>query len=291
MQVSIFRLLEGLYIKISVVITTYNRPDYLAQSLASVLKQSLLPLQIVVVDDGSGCDYQYVIKATEFANLVYVKLPNKMGANAARNYGVSKANGDIVAFLDDDDIWLPHFIEAHIKCYNEHQQASAVVCGLQIMGSDEQRINSDSLVSEASLRFGNKFCGMSGVSAKHAVLLDYPFDESLQNGQDWDLFVRLVCAKKTIRNISAALFQYRKNTPNSISTVTKTLTIDKSDARLASAYKHQQWLGEAFFKRRVADQLLTFILQKPDKLKYLVKSMKLAGFRVTFSTLINKLRR
>jgi glycosyltransferase involved in cell wall biosynthesis len=274
-----------------VIITTYNRPDYLAQSLGSVLKQSILPMQIIVVDDGSDCDYQDVIHATDFTSLVYVKLPNKMGANAARNYGVSKAKGDIVAFLDDDDTWLPHFLESHIECYRKDSKASAVVCGFQIMGSDLQRINTEAKVSEASLRLGNKFCGMSGVSAKRSVLLDCSFDETLQNGQDWDLFVRLVCAKRIIRNISAPLFQYRKNTPNSISTVTKTLTIDKSDARLASAYKHQHWLGEIYFKKRVADQLLTFILQKPDKLKWIMKSVNLAGFRITFSILVNKLIR
>lgn len=277
--------------KTSVIITTYNRPDYLAQSLASVLKQNVMPMQIIIVDDGSDCDYQDIIHATDFTSLVYLKLPNKMGANAARNYGVSAAEGDIVAFLDDDDVWQPHFLESHIECYHNNSKASAVVCGFQIMGSHEQRINTEEQVSEASLRLGNKFCGMSGVSAKRLVLLDYSFDETLQNGQDWDLFVRLVCAKKIIKNISVPLFQYRKNTPNSISTVTKTLTIDKSDARLASAYKHQHWLGENFFKKRVADQLLTFILQKPDKFKWIMKSLNLAGFRITFSILANKLIR
>lgn len=256
-----------------------------------MLQQASMPMQIIIVDDGSDCDYQDIISKVDFAQLDYLRLPKRMGANVARNHGVNKANGDVITFLDDDDAWFPNFIENHLKIYAENPTTSAVVCGSQIMGSKVQKINNDYFVSEASLRRGNNFCGMSGVSAKREVLLEYPFDVALQNGQDWDLLVRLVSNHKIIRNISKPLFQYRKNTPNSISTLTKKLRIEKSDARLASVYKHKQWLGEYYFKRRAADQLLAFILQKPDRFKWLAKCVKLSGYRITFSILMKKLTR
>lgn len=278
-------------INISVVITTFNRPDYLQASLRSVLNQLLKPYEIIVVDDGSDCDYSAVLQSLACANIYYHKLAEKCGANAARNYGVKQAKGDVIAFLDDDDAWFDYYLDRHAQCYAKNSAIAGVLCGFSIMGGAELKINQHSAVTEALLRQGNNFCGMSGVSMKRQVLLDYPFDESLDNGQDWDLFVRVVCAKNTLVNISQALYEYRKNTPNSISTVTKQLPIAESDARLASAIKHQKWLGEYYFKVRVADQLLTFIVHKPDPLQWLMKSIKLAGFRITLFTLLNKLRR
>jgi len=63
------------------------------------------------------------------------------------------------------------------------------------------------------------------------------------------------------------------------------MTFDESVIRLASAYKHREWLGENNFRQRIADQLLSFIVKKQNKLQWLLESIKLAGFTATFIAL------
>jgi hypothetical protein len=121
------------------------------------------------------------------------------------------------------------------------------------------------------------------------VLLEVQFDNNLNNGQDWDLFVRITQQKRRFVNIPMPLFQYRKGLADGITSKAKTMTFDESRIRLASAYKHREWLGENNFRQRVADQLLSFIVKKQNKLQWLLESIKLAGFIATFIALKKKL--
>jgi len=95
-------------VRISVVIPTYNRARLLERALGSVLSQSRLPDEILVVDDGSTDDTREVVG--RFAPVTYLRQENA-GASAARNYGASVARGDFIAFLDSDDVWFPDFLE------------------------------------------------------------------------------------------------------------------------------------------------------------------------------------
>ncbi len=266
----------------------------MAQALASVVEQSIKPAQIIIINDASetshDIDYQQLINSVSHNNIHYKKLEHKMGANFARNYAVNIADSELVAFLDDDDAWHKDYLLSHQR-YHQDIHTAAVLSGFNIMGEDTQHINTLKIVDEAALKQGNQFCGMSGISAKRDILIRTPFDETLSNGQDWDLLVRLVQSKQTVLNISKAIFDYRKNADKSISVALKNMQIDQSDTRLASAYKHREWLGEAHFKYRVADQLLAFIQHKPDKIKWLRKSIRLAGFRLTFLILFSKVFR
>jgi len=275
----------------SVIITTYERPDYLRQSLQSAIKQSLKPNEIIIVNDASNANYDSVVE--EFSEHIthYVKVAVSKGANHARNIGVEKANSKYVAFLDDDDEWFETFLELHSREYNLDANINAVVCGYQIMNGDSINVNKMQAVSERSLKVGNPFCGMSGVSAKREVAAFHPFDETLANGQDWDFFVRLVCAGNLIKNIASPLFYYRKNTPEGISAKTKSMKVEDADHRLASAFKHREWMGERNFKRRIAEQLLNYLPSKQNKFGWLLKSLKLAGLVTTARVVVTKLLR
>ena len=91
---------------ITVVIPTYNRATVLSRAINSVRSQTLKPLQIIVVDDGSTDDTPSVLAALQ-PGMTTLQLDNNRGVSVARNAGVSHANGDIVAFLDSDDEWKP----------------------------------------------------------------------------------------------------------------------------------------------------------------------------------------
>lgn len=273
---------------ISVVIITCERPDYLLGSLKSVMSQTLTPYEIIIVDDCSEADYQPVLDSFPKEKITYLKLPQRSGANAARNQGITSSSGDVIAFLDDDDIWCDDFLEKHAEAHKG--TSDAVICGHKILESEHEiNINEVEIVTEEELRYGNRFSGMSGFSAKRDVMLKHSFDETLKNGQDWDLFVRIVCDGLIFTNIRQALFLYRRGTPDGITSKAKNMRVDQAETRLSSAIKHKAWLGEKHYKQRVADQLLSFLPKKQNKLGWLVKSIQMAGFIATFKALKKKL--
>ncbi|MCP2029173.1 glycosyltransferase involved in cell wall biosynthesis [Flavobacterium sp. HSC-32F16] len=95
---------------VSVIITTYNRNNYLKKALESVLNQSYKNLDIIVVDDGSfGDENQNLCSKYSFVN--YIKIENSGGPCKPRNEGIKISKGAYIAFLDDDDIWEYNKIE------------------------------------------------------------------------------------------------------------------------------------------------------------------------------------
>lgn len=276
--------------KLSVVITTYNRPDYLEVSLQSVLKQSEPVDEIIIVDDNSSADYQSVLNAFSSAKIRYIKLKESSGANAARNKGVKLASGEVVAFLDDDDVWTDNYLSRHVLAYSDG--ADAVVSGFKHLGNETQiRVNPDVKVTKRSLVKGNKYCGMSGFSCKRELLLKNEFDISLNNGQDWDMYVRLYLQKINFINVPEAIFLYRFQTADGIGAKLRKLKPSDIETRLGSARKHREFLGEYWFKQRVAEQLLVSLSHRDKKISWIAKSLEMIGFKATIQFVLRTVKR
>jgi len=92
--------------RISVVIPTYNRAALIANAVRSALEQTLAPLEVIVVDDGSTDDTREILERTFGDRVRYFYQPNQ-GQSAAFNTGIANAQGDWIAFLASDDLWLP----------------------------------------------------------------------------------------------------------------------------------------------------------------------------------------
>ena len=108
---------------VSVIIPTYNREKLIKRSIESVLAQTYADLECIVVDDGSTDNTQSVVEAIPDHRVKYVKLPEGKGANAARNFGVSIAKGEYIAFQDSDDLWDPEKLERQLAFMKEHGYA------------------------------------------------------------------------------------------------------------------------------------------------------------------------
>lgn len=93
----------------SVVVPTYNRAGFVLEALASIARQTVAPLEVIVVDDASTDDTEAHVRACSHLDLsvVYHRLPENRGAAVARNAGVELARGEVVVFLDSDDILEP----------------------------------------------------------------------------------------------------------------------------------------------------------------------------------------
>jgi glycosyltransferase involved in cell wall biosynthesis len=110
--------------RISVVIPTYNSAAYLPAAIDSAFNQTLPPFEIVVIDDGSIDNTVEVLKPYE-VRIRYIFQENK-GPAAARNRGIAEANGDLIAFLDSDDVWLPEKLELQVPVLTENPKIGLV---------------------------------------------------------------------------------------------------------------------------------------------------------------------
>ena len=117
--------------RVSVIVPTYNCARFLGAALESVLAQTYADLEILVVDDGSTDATPAVMEA--FAGRVrYLRQANR-GVSAARNLGLAQAGGELIAYLDADDRWVPHklerqlaFLEAHPECGLLHSDVTII---------------------------------------------------------------------------------------------------------------------------------------------------------------------
>jgi glycosyltransferase involved in cell wall biosynthesis len=99
---------------VSVVIPTHNRAAMLRRAIKSVLTQTIEDIDLIVVSDGSIDDTQEVLESIEDQRLCFINHDTGKGAAAARNTGIRASTGKYVAFLDDDDEWLPTKLERQL---------------------------------------------------------------------------------------------------------------------------------------------------------------------------------
>ena len=110
--------------EVSVVMPTYNSSAYLPDAIESVLNQTVVPLEVIVVDDGSTDETKRVL--VPYRDRIQYILQKNQGPAAARNRGIETARGDWVAFLDADDIWLPEKLEKQLAYVDQHPRAALV---------------------------------------------------------------------------------------------------------------------------------------------------------------------
>ena len=108
---------------VSVIITTYKRePETVERAAKSILEQTYKDIELIIVDDSpASFDKRIAVekRVKELSSSIkYIKHETNMGACAARNTGIRSANGEYVAFLDDDDEWLPDKLEKQMKKFS-----------------------------------------------------------------------------------------------------------------------------------------------------------------------------
>ena len=118
------------------IIPSFNAAKYITEAVDSVLAQTHKPLEIIVVDDGSSDNTKEVLKPfIESRKIKYFYRENK-GPGAARNRGIKESNGDLIAFLDSDDVWLPEKLEKQLKLF-QNPETVLVYSDMEMLGGDD----------------------------------------------------------------------------------------------------------------------------------------------------------
>jgi len=181
---------------ISVIIPAYNSAKTISESIDSVLKQAYDNTEILVIDDGSTDNTEEVI-ASYGNRIIYVKQANS-GPSAARNRGINESFGDLIAFLDADDVWVPNKLSKQVQRFIDNPDLG--LCGAacnncnsdldvielhDVCPTDPQRIWRELLVQ-------NLFATPTVVVRRECFQKAGYFNESIGFAEDWDMWLRIV---------------------------------------------------------------------------------------------------
>ena len=181
--------------EISVIIPTYNRCDLLKRAINSVIKQTITPKEIIIVDNGST-DQTYQMVSSLFPEINYF-IEKKRGVSAARNKGILESKSKWIAFLDSDDAWKPTKLEKQMEfsIFNQDKY--------RIIHTDENWYRNKKFLNQLKKHKksgGNIFknslqlccISPSSVVLKKQIFEEYGlFDENLEVCEDYDMWIRI----------------------------------------------------------------------------------------------------
>ena len=213
--------------QVSIIIPLYNAEVYIAEAISSVLNQSYPNIEIIVVDDGSTDNSASIVKNIQSEKIRLYRIDNS-GQCAASNYGISKAKGDYIKFLDADDILHPEHIEQQVKALNGSMDKLAS-CKWAYFYNNTDHVQFDKEYTHRDYASGldwfvdsmEKDQGMMGawLWLIPRPLLDKAghWDERLSLNNDFDFSARLLAASKGVCFAGGAKIYYRKGLPGALS--------------------------------------------------------------------------
>lgn len=194
----------------SVVIPCYNGEAFLRQTLESAVSQSVPPLEILVIDDGSTDGSAAIAEA--FGDPVRVMRQSNQGESVARNRGIEESRGDWIAFLDADDLWLPEKLERQLAAI-DNERVVAVHTNVRTFGttngvSEIQSLPASTRYQRSALAAHNCFITPSSMIVRKDRCPQ--FADWAQRGEDM-LFALDLVERGEIRLVEEALTRYRRH--------------------------------------------------------------------------------
>ena len=182
---------------VSVIIPTCNRERFIPRSLGSVLNQSFEDYEIIIVDDCSEDNTGEIVSKYDDKRIRYIRHKKRMGGSAARNTGIRNSNGLFIAFLDDDDEWLPEKLCLQIELFIKRPELGMVCTGYFYIDDITKKVlkkfspekkgfiykdllETNCLGTTSTAMIRKECFGRVGV-----------FDEDLPACQDWDMWLRI----------------------------------------------------------------------------------------------------
>jgi glycosyltransferase involved in cell wall biosynthesis len=195
---------------VSVIIPVYNGEQFIAQALESVFAQDYRPFEVIVVDDGSTDQTPALVQQRK--DVRYIRQENS-GESLARNNGIKAAQGEFIAFLDADDLWMPEKLSRQMQLLHEHPEYGAAICHVTFFLGEGNVIpegfRPELLKSESVGRVPSALLARRTAFDKVGL-----FDPSLSTSQDVDWFARANDQGLKIGIVSKVLLRKRIHDTN-----------------------------------------------------------------------------
>ncbi len=205
--------------RVSVVIPAYNCARFLSRAIASVQAQTIGDWELLVINDGSTDGT--ALMASHCATTderIYVFHQLKQGVSATRNWGIARARGELIAFLDADDAWQPDKLATHLQQFKTHPNLGVSfdqVALIDMTGQLTEPLATQPLVeiSATTLLYGTPRIRPSSWVVRRQVFTEVGgFLLGLNYGEDWEWLLRVACGDRWhIQGIPAVLTRCSDN--------------------------------------------------------------------------------
>lgn len=195
---------------ISVIVTTYNRPKFLKETLDSILNQTYEDFELIVVDNNSNYDFFKLIDSFNDARIKAYQNDNNGVIAVNRNFGIKKASGQYITFCDDDDLWLKNKLEEQLKFSNNLNEnilvhSNTILFGNKVSRKVTKKLN---IVNFEDFYLSNPIT-LSSVFLTNCDKIFFDEDPSKKASEDFDLWIKLFLNGYKIILIKEPLIEYR----------------------------------------------------------------------------------
>lgn len=254
---------------VSVIVTSFNRAQFLGAAIRSVLTQSFSKYELIIVDDGSTDATADIVEAFVDPRIRVIRHAENRGIPAARNTGLAAANGRYIAWLDSDDIARPGRIAAQVQYLDSHPATAMIGTCAGTIDNDGRRRRGVRVPPfahrdiEAWLLFRSAF-QQSSIMGRTSVLQQYLYRPDCPVCEDLDVFIRL-SREHQVANLPRLLIDRRVHPGQTIRTARaairpiETALLATSIDRLGVYYtaddlRRHLLLGSGWTERHVPDQ-------------------------------------
>ena len=237
---------------VSVVIPTFSRPDKLRRSLGSVLNQTYRNLDIIVVDDNADRpeDREAVARLIESfgdGRVTLIQNARPLGGAMTRNVGIEAARSEYIAFLDDDDEYLPERIARQLQCFlsSDLPDLALVYCHTLMMKNRQEVMEEYRYTFRGHCVYEGMRLSIAATSqwmCRKEALLKVGCFSNVACKQDSNLMVKLLVAGYTVDYVPEVLSYYFRDTVSSISTQGSLKRIEGEEALRALCRRHYDLL-------------------------------------------------
>jgi glycosyltransferase involved in cell wall biosynthesis len=230
---------------VSCIIPTKNRPVLVDRAINSVLGQSYDNIEVIVIDDSTNNDTSKVV--LQFGNRVtYIKNSQSKGAPYSRNIGLAEAEGDVITFLDDDDIWVQNKTELQLKLL---QKYPIVSCDYSTsINAGKTYVRRPRVITFENMLYYNYLGSCSCVMVTADAISNCRFDENIKLGQDWDMWLSIMRSNgiKQAANADEYLVDYNSGEHSRISNAVDPMPVM---LKIYDKYKdeHTQFTTKMFY--------------------------------------------
>lgn len=199
--------------EISVVITVFNRSEYLRQTIESLLTQTIESWEAIIVDDHSNEDIGAVVESFKDPRLRYLKNEGKPGPSAGRNVGNRSARADIIAVADSDDIILPRRLELTVNWFKQHPETDLFYASMYTFPDATYKFKYHRYFREydRNMLYEWDFISHITVAYKKQRILELPYDEDLKAAIDYDMLLNFADRDYSFGYIREPLMLYRRH--------------------------------------------------------------------------------
>lgn len=274
--------------QVSVIIATYNRAHLIRQAVETVLAQTIPDIEVIIIDDGSSDGTREAVLEMQEARVRYRRHDCNRGLPAARNTGIALATGAFIAFLDDDDRWMPDKLETQLA---QIERYDGIVCGYRTTSGRSGWKLAGGRIDRAILCRGN-FFPPSGLFGRAEIFRQVPFDEALPHalGEDWDALIRL-SEKFRIGYFPDPLIVYDDRLTDRMTSPIGQIDEAVLEPRLAVLRKHRAYLGPFWFRFHVADIVLGYLAYRRNPLQSVAYALRRCGILPVVRVLARKVWR